>query len=411
MSDFEKNINELVQTAMNCFADALERAAVPSQPTTDPTVAELKATIERLKKDNMALNSANIALNAQVNGLKNGNADMARHINTLNSRLTDAKATIKDLGTRLDAVARTDSSATIRQLNATIAQRDRRIEILLKDNAALKRMKHYNTPEYNKLRKDYTAACNQRDSFRVERDKLKGEIERIRKDCMAAQTELAEYKKTMVPPSTERILVGSVTWTAEEVAKMRDYNIDLLQRCQDADSKSAKENGVVWVDRQPYTRERVMALLAETRAIKAQLEDIAKNSSTILIDGKYWTINQVVAMHHELKRLRSTHKATAANLQDLRAKHARVAVDYNRIRREHAFLTNKLKDYQTLLNAHGIQDTVECPITNSSVDRNGVLRVTTYFGDQPVCPETIAMLDAEVNRLSKLFTAIQKLTR
>lgn len=218
---------------------------------------------------------------------------LERDIDVYQMEIEQRNKRIKDLEAQLGRQAK-----QIRTLNGQVPQTKSQRELQAK---------------YNGLLKDFRAACNQRESYLRERNRLRIELNE-------ALDKLKKPQRIEVMPA---ISINGVTYTSQEVAKLRDYNIKLIDELNKA-NKTLSDRDAVFITVQVngrgtrFFKEDIQQLLGENRSLK-------QTSEVVCVHGTYRSIVALEAMEDENLELKT-------QLNNLRAVHARLTAAYNEMK-------------------------------------------------------------------------------
>lgn len=303
--------------------------------------AELRKAKDKLAEDAAQAAATNISLRSCETNLKSAEKALTEK----DAELAAYKKTCDDLNKMLQRRSDTNVRKLERDIEVykmEIVDRDRKINTLRAD---LKRCSQQirtlqgQVPQtksqrelqaaYNKLQKQYRAACDQRDSFARTISSLNTRLQ-----------ELQQTKAQVVPV----LKVGGLNYTAEEVAKQRDYNIKLINELNAANAAlKNKEYAYIGVSDsgvyKRFTKEEIQSLLSENRCLR-------ESRPLVKVDGKYMTILQLEAMAADVKRLKETNaeqqrlmgqatqkiEAMKLQIEEARGRNARLSTAYDELK-------------------------------------------------------------------------------
>lgn len=176
------------------------------------------------------------------------------------------------------------------------------------DARSAKGMRTNPDPRYNKLCKDYSAACNQRDSYAQTITKQRETIDDLRRKLETAQTGVTVPVKVLV--------VDSVAWTADEVRKVRDISVQRAQEIEDLKKKLDEKCGtMVKVGNFHYGSGDIKSLLNTIDQLTRNNNELRKSHPTVEINGKYMTIYAIECAMDTLNKLQARCNKQEAQLR------------------------------------------------------------------------------------------------
>lgn len=213
---------QLAQLFTTIFGD-LTTGIDPSAPRPDE-VATLRDALNKANQTIGELRKERIGLINSKEKLRKERAALAKSNEMLESK-------VKTLTANLDAVERTSTA------------RQARITRLIGENSDLARQVRslqqaangYGIPAINKLRKDYTACKNQRDSFR-------GTVAVQQSTIREMEKRINELQRN--PHPVDVIVVDTVSYTENDVRRVVKTSLDYTIRVQQLEESLAKLNTV-----------------------------------------------------------------------------------------------------------------------------------------------------------------------
>lgn len=325
-------MDELIRTIGDTIVAALnDPNTTDIVKTLKNQIRDLNADKERLAKEaaqacaaNLALRSENAALREQNKSLADANSVYVSEIKSydkLKSQLADKDRTIASLRAAGDHLTQVNNS--LRGQLPTTSFNDLQCA-------------------YNKLVKQYKAACSQRDEYlyRLEHQ--------------------PKTKTPVVPHDVGVLNVDGVMYTREDVAKLRDHNLKLIDEAQ--------RNTVphLYVGSRPYTVEDVKRLIKEN------------------VDGKIIIADKTAAANRaasEIGELKMGNKELAAKLKATKEALDKLTKDYSQLKFEHEKLVisyNELKG-QHLIRIHNPKAEIQIDGTNH---RFSVAEIVRFMGTE-----------------------------
>lgn len=241
----------------------------------------------------------------------------------------------------------------VEQLQREKRNLQHRVSIAEHDAASAKGMAANPDPRYNKLFKDYTACKNQRDSHVQTIAELKAKIAELEK--------AAEPGKEFVAT----LSINGVEYTREDVLKIRNESNARIARIHELEKK-LKDTAATHVSYRgmSYDAADIASLLNTIEQLSRNLDNLRQAKPTMLIKGKYMTIQQmedVIDRKDKLiaeldrrealmKRTASTLRGTTASVKRERERRRALIEERDALRAENAKLKSALDAGQI---AHG----------------------------------------------------------
>ena len=290
-----------------------------------PTAASLIKPITDLIMGSLAQGS-NVTINANAGEVQRLQTQLdaannrVKELELLNRNLTTARDTAvqqRDAARAANTVNSGEHSALIvenDQLKVQLRNLQARVREAEKLASGVEGMRRNPDPRYNKLRKDYTAACNQRDSF-------KQTIAAQKITIRSLEDKLAAEERVQVP----FVIVDGIQWDAKEIVQMRNVSVRRASEIQELTNKlNALCAGTEYVKCGAfhYSESDIRSLLNTIEQLRRNNENLKQSKPTILVKGKYMTVSQVEGLMDrnlryaaEIDRLNAVHKRVASTLR------------------------------------------------------------------------------------------------